>query len=75
MFDFFFLFKCERQIVLEKSTESENLYSEIMEATRQYLKDESRISNIRNYLSTSRRRDIKIDDKIGDVSTNFLAKI
>ncbi|XP_012269288.3 mini-chromosome maintenance complex-binding protein [Athalia rosae] len=58
---------CDRQIVLEKSSENENLYAEILKATMQYLKDESRVTNIRNYLKIARHRDIEIEDSVGDV--------
>ncbi|XP_046614470.1 mini-chromosome maintenance complex-binding protein isoform X1 [Neodiprion virginianus] len=60
---------CYRQIVLEKNSNSENIYSETLEAVRHYLSDETRIYNIRNWLRVSRRRDIAIEteNSIGDV--------
>lgn len=66
---------CDRQVLLEKSPESEALYTEILEATRQYLRDEARISNIRNYLKISRHREIEIENKISDVIQEDFVKM
>lgn len=38
------------QIILNVDADSENLYSQVIEAAYQYLKDENRLANIRQYI-------------------------
>ncbi|KYN50624.1 hypothetical protein ALC57_17474 [Trachymyrmex cornetzi] len=43
---------CPTQIVLNVDAETENLYSQVTEAAHQYLKDDNRLVNIRQYIET-----------------------
>lgn len=40
------------QIVLNVDADTENLYSQVIEAAHQYLKDDNRLVNIRQYIET-----------------------
>ncbi|XP_012058308.1 PREDICTED: mini-chromosome maintenance complex-binding protein [Atta cephalotes] len=43
---------CPTQVVLNVDAETENLYSQVTEAAHQYLKDDNRLVNIRQYIET-----------------------
>ncbi|XP_018304208.1 mini-chromosome maintenance complex-binding protein isoform X1 [Mycetomoellerius zeteki] len=43
---------CPMQIVLNVDADTENLYSQVIEAAHQYLKDDNRLVNIRQYIET-----------------------
>jgi len=55
------------QVVLNVDGDSENLYSQVMEAAHQYLKDENRLTNIRQYLEALRHTEFVINEDITEV--------
>lgn len=55
------------QVVLKVDAESENLYCQVVEAARQYLRDENRLANIRQYLEALRHTEFVISEDITEV--------
>lgn len=56
-------FQCQTQIILKIDSESENLYSQVKEIAEQYLKDENRLINIRQYLEIIRDSKFELNDE------------
>lgn len=59
------------QIILKIDAESENIHNQVVEAAHQYLKDENRLANIRQYLEVLRRTEFIFDDEITKVCLIF----
>ncbi|XP_011494485.1 PREDICTED: mini-chromosome maintenance complex-binding protein [Ceratosolen solmsi marchali] len=59
---------CETQIMLKPDPDSINMYPRILEAATQYLKDEGRLNNIRQYVNTLK----KVKFEISDETTNII---
>ncbi|XP_029156263.1 mini-chromosome maintenance complex-binding protein [Nylanderia fulva] len=55
---------CPVQVILNVDAESENVYSEIIEAAHQYLNDETRLANIRQYLEVFKHTDFVFNEEI-----------
>lgn len=55
------------QVILNVDAESENLYTQVVEAAHQYLKDENRLANIRQYLDVLRHTEFVINEDITEV--------
>lgn len=55
------------QVILNIDAESENLYTQVLEAALQYLKEENRLANIRQYLETLRHTEFVFDEQITEV--------
>ncbi|XP_014608335.1 PREDICTED: mini-chromosome maintenance complex-binding protein [Polistes canadensis] len=56
---------CPTQVVLKE--ESENLYFQVIEATKQYLKDQNRLNNIRHYLEVLRHTEFEFNEDVTNV--------
>lgn len=56
-------FQCQTQIILKVDSESENLYSQVKEIAEQYLRDENRLINIRQYLEIIRDTKFELNDE------------
>lgn len=65
-----FILQCQIQINLNTDAESENLYPQIIEAACCYLKDENRLTNIRQYLEVLSHTEFDFDDDITKVTNN-----
>lgn len=59
--------QCPMQVILNVDAESQNLYSQVLEAARQYLKEENRLANIRQYLETLRHTEFVFDEQVMEV--------
>lgn len=55
------------QIVLNVDADSENLYSQVIEAAHQYLKDENRLANIRQYIEALKHVEFVFNEEITKV--------
>ncbi|GAB1863759.1 Mini-chromosome maintenance complex-binding protein [Camponotus japonicus] len=55
---------CPIQVKLNIDTESETIYSQVIEAAYQYLNDETRLTNIRQYLEVFRHTDFVFNEEI-----------
>ncbi|XP_019886689.2 mini-chromosome maintenance complex-binding protein isoform X2 [Ooceraea biroi] len=66
---------CPMQIALNVDAESENLYGQVVEAARQYLKDENRLANIRQYLEALRHTEFVINEDITKVIQEDFVKL
>lgn len=55
------------QIILDVDAESENLYDQVVEAAHQYLKDENRLMNIRQYLQALKYTEFVFNEEITKV--------
>ncbi|XP_072742432.1 mini-chromosome maintenance complex-binding protein [Anoplolepis gracilipes] len=55
---------CPVQVILNVDAESENVYSQVIEAAHQYLNDETRLANIRQYLEVFRHTDFVFNEEI-----------
>lgn len=58
---------CVMQVPLKTDPETEKDYLQVVKAAKQYLKDENRLNNIRQYLELLRRTDFKLGEDITDV--------
>ncbi|CAL7944101.1 unnamed protein product [Xylocopa violacea] len=65
---------CQTQVVLKVESESENVYPQIMEIAEQYLKDENRLINIRQYLEIARdaKFELNNEDVIKEIQNDFI---
>ncbi|OAD57260.1 Mini-chromosome maintenance complex-binding protein, partial [Eufriesea mexicana] len=65
---------CQTQVVLKVDSESKNVYPQIMEIAEQYLKDENRLINIRQYLETIRDTEFEFNDEeiIKEIQDDFI---
>ncbi|XP_076764634.1 mini-chromosome maintenance complex-binding protein [Xylocopa sonorina] len=65
---------CQTQVVLKVESESENVYPQIMEIAEQYLKDENRLANIRQYLEIIRdaKFELNNEDVIKEIQNDFV---
>ncbi|XP_043789595.1 mini-chromosome maintenance complex-binding protein [Apis laboriosa] len=65
---------CQTQIILKIDSESENLYSQVKEIAEQYLRDESRLINIRQYLEVIRDTKFELNDEdvIKEIQNDFV---
>lgn len=66
---------CPMQVVLKVDAESENLYCQVVEAARQYLRDENRLANIRQYLEALRHTEFVISEDITEVIQEDFVKL
>ncbi|XP_012274497.1 mini-chromosome maintenance complex-binding protein isoform X2 [Orussus abietinus] len=55
------------QVPLKTEEETSNLYPQILEATKHFLKDENRLNDIRRYLEASRHADFQFNEEISNV--------
>ncbi|XP_070148718.1 mini-chromosome maintenance complex-binding protein [Polyergus mexicanus] len=55
---------CPVQVILNVDAESENVYSQVIEAAHQYLNNETRLANIRQYLEVFRHADFVFNEEI-----------
>lgn len=55
------------QIVLNIDADSENLYSQVIEAAHQYLENENRLANIRQYIETLKHVEFVFNEEITEV--------
>lgn len=58
---------CPIQVILNVDAESETIYSQVIEAAHQYLNDETRLMNIRQYLEVFRHTDFVFNEEITKV--------
>ncbi|XP_018396179.1 PREDICTED: mini-chromosome maintenance complex-binding protein [Cyphomyrmex costatus] len=59
---------CPTQIVLNVDADSENLYSQVTEAAHQYLKDDNRLVNIRQYIETLKHTEhLNFDEEMAKI--------
>lgn len=65
---------CQTQVALKVDSESENVYPQIIEITEQYLKDENRLINIRQYLATIRHAKFEFnnEDVVKEIQNDFV---
>ncbi|XP_031835195.1 mini-chromosome maintenance complex-binding protein [Nomia melanderi] len=64
---------CQNQVVLKIDAESKNVYPHVIEVAEQYLKDENRLKDIRQYLKVV--KDVKFqfnDDIVKEVQNDFV---
>ncbi|XP_014478288.1 PREDICTED: mini-chromosome maintenance complex-binding protein [Dinoponera quadriceps] len=66
---------CPMQVILNVDADSENLYSQVLEAARQYLKEDNRLTNIRQYLETLRHTEFVFDEQITEVVQNYFVQM
>lgn len=62
------------QVILNVDAESENVYSQVIEAAHQYLNDETRLTNIRQYLEVFRHTDFVFNEEITKVCNYIFNK-
>lgn len=62
------LFQCQIHVALKIDPESENHYPQVIEITEQYLKDEIRLTNIRQYIEVVRKMKFEFNDDIIQVN-------
>ncbi|XP_024887106.1 mini-chromosome maintenance complex-binding protein-like isoform X1 [Temnothorax curvispinosus] len=55
---------CPIQIILNVDADSENLYSQVVEAAHQYLKDENRLANMRQYIEALKDAEFVFNEEI-----------
>ncbi|KMR04799.1 mini-chromosome maintenance complex-binding [Lasius niger] len=55
---------CPVQVILNVDAESENVYSQVIEAAHQYLNDETRLANIHQYLEVFRHTNFVFNEEI-----------
>ncbi|TGZ36201.1 Uncharacterized protein DBV15_07409 [Temnothorax longispinosus] len=55
---------CFIQIILNVDADSENLYSQVVEAAHQYLKDENRLANMRQYIEALKDAEFVFNEEI-----------
>lgn len=55
---------CPTQVALKTDSESEELYPQVVEAAEQYLKDESRVANIRHYLEVVKHAEFEFKEDV-----------
>ncbi|KAL6263858.1 hypothetical protein P5V15_003939 [Pogonomyrmex californicus] len=58
---------CPMRIILNIDAESENLYTQVVEAAYQYLKDENRLANIHQYIETLKHTEFVFNEEITKV--------
>ncbi|XP_011149707.1 mini-chromosome maintenance complex-binding protein isoform X2 [Harpegnathos saltator] len=66
---------CPMQVVLNVDAESENLYSQVLEAACQYLKEDDRLANIRQYLEVLRHMEFVFDEQITEAVQNYFVEM
>ncbi|XP_050475453.1 mini-chromosome maintenance complex-binding protein isoform X1 [Bombus huntii] len=65
---------CQTQVLLKVDSESESVYPQIIKIAEQYLKDENRLINIRQYLETIRDTKFELNDEdvIKEIQNDFI---
>lgn len=63
------------QVILNVDAESENVYSQVIEAAHQYLNNETRLANIRQYLEVFRHTDFVFNEEITKVCNHIFLLI
>ncbi|CAD6202129.1 GSCOCG00002955001-RA-CDS [Cotesia congregata] len=58
---------CAMQIPLKINEETDKVYSQVIEATKQFLKNSERLNNIRGYLELLHSNELKLKDDITDI--------
>ncbi|XP_058797024.1 mini-chromosome maintenance complex-binding protein isoform X2 [Phymastichus coffea] len=58
---------CRQQIVLKPDPETVKLYPHVLEAAKQYLKDENRLTDIRQYISTLKHAKFDFTEETSEV--------
>jgi len=66
---------CPMQIILNVDADSENLYSQVVEAAHQYLKDENRLANIRQYIEALRHAEFVFNEEITKIIQDDFVKM
>ncbi|XP_011694426.1 PREDICTED: mini-chromosome maintenance complex-binding protein [Wasmannia auropunctata] len=66
---------CPMQIALKVDAESKELHREVVDAAHQYLKDENRLANIRQYIEALRHADFTINEEITTIIQNDFVEI
>lgn len=63
------------QVLLKTDRETEDLYPQVVEAAKQYLKDEDRLNNIRQYLEILKHSDFRFNEEITDIIQEDFVKM
>ncbi|XP_044583274.1 mini-chromosome maintenance complex-binding protein [Cotesia glomerata] len=58
---------CAMQIPLKINEETDKVYSQVIEATKQFLKNSERLNNIRGYFELLHKNEFKLKDDITDI--------
>ncbi|XP_076661260.1 mini-chromosome maintenance complex-binding protein [Halictus rubicundus] len=64
---------CQNQVVLKIDAESKDVYPHVIEIAEQYLKDEDRLADIRQYLKVIKKTKFELDEEIvKEVQSDFV---
>ncbi|XP_043251882.1 mini-chromosome maintenance complex-binding protein [Colletes gigas] len=64
---------CQTQVALKVDSESENLYPKVLEVAEQYLKNENRLTNIRQYLNHLKNVKFDFNENIlNEIQSDFV---
>ncbi|KAL0111920.1 hypothetical protein PUN28_013261 [Cardiocondyla obscurior] len=66
---------CAMQIILNVDADSENIYDQVIEAGHQYLKDENRLANIRQYIEALKHAEFAFNDEITKIIQDDFVKM
>ncbi|XP_028045441.2 mini-chromosome maintenance complex-binding protein [Monomorium pharaonis] len=66
---------CPMEIILNVDTDSENLYTQVVEAAHQYLKDENRLANIRQYIEALRHAEFVFNEEVTKIIQDDFVKM
>ncbi|XP_011874176.1 PREDICTED: mini-chromosome maintenance complex-binding protein isoform X2 [Vollenhovia emeryi] len=66
---------CPMQIILNVDADSENLYSQVVKAAHQYLEDENRLTNIRQYIEALRHTEFVFNEEITKIIQDDFVKM
>ncbi|XP_033207989.1 mini-chromosome maintenance complex-binding protein isoform X2 [Belonocnema kinseyi] len=67
--------QCNNQVALNVDSETEGLFPQVVEAAQQYLKDEDRLNNIRQYLHMLRHAKFEFDEEMTEVIQEDFVKM
>lgn len=66
---------CPTQVPLKVDDETVNVYPQVLEAAKQYLKDETRLNNIRQYLNILRHGNFEFNDQMTKIIQEDFVKM
>ncbi|XP_015593977.1 mini-chromosome maintenance complex-binding protein isoform X2 [Cephus cinctus] len=66
---------CVIQVIVKPDEDTENLYPQVVQAAKQYLKDDKRLNDIRQYLESMRHSDFQFNDEIVDTIQEDFVKM
>ncbi|XP_066598815.1 mini-chromosome maintenance complex-binding protein-like isoform X2 [Prorops nasuta] len=69
------MFPCPMQVVLNVDEDSEKMYPQVIEATHQFLKDEIRLTRIRQYLEVLKFTDFQFTEDVTKVAQEDFVKM